>query len=325
MNYIIDTNVFQKLFGYYKNKTNSDKIIDVEKLYNNLLENKTNTVNIPIFCVYEILTKKIYRNKVNEIYKFLYEKNIKILNLNKGNIKQIRVGPDDFKNLDNEKNFQYCITEKIKFEQKEVKEYLGYIQFVFKYLIVDTIQLQLKDFNKTAKNLINRVEELFSDNKDNIDKLVNKHLRIAFVNGYQKDKASESVKEFVYAFVKKMIDETFNILEKENQLIAKIILNERNKLYKCTTPLEYIKQSVIKIEKIININYLENINSKYRGELFKLGYSEAFVNYLIILMNRMIHTAKFRKNDTTDNLLLLFYDSSYHLITFDNSLREYLS
>lgn len=321
-NILIDSNVFQKLYGYYKSKNNNDNVIDIEKLYTELLQND-NMVSVPVHCIYEIFSKPFYNNQLKNLFYFMLEARINILTLSEGNPCIFQYSIDDFEELNIKKTLNELLKTKIKYEQSELKEYMLYTVFVIKYVIVNHLKLKLYDNNLCETNLDKIVLSLFDDKKSHLGNIFNNFVLKELNEGYINNNAKEKVKTFFVEFCGKVFDEVYSNIKYANPFINDILDAEQQELYKFSNKLEYLKNKLQQVEKRYNINLLENINDLYFKELMSLGYPINFVKYLLYVLNKLIRNAHFDKNDTIDCSLFLYNNQDF-IITFDTSVCCFL-
>lgn len=320
---LIDTNVFQKLFGFYKNHNNNDKSVDVEKMYNDLLFDDDNNLFIPVHCVYELFNKPFYKNKTKEILVFLLEYKIKILEIESGKVKIFKYGHKDIEEYNSDLSVRASLINKIRFEINEIKEFSNYLVFVTKYVIVDYLRTILSQHGKFDTNLDEIVLNLFKDNQDHIDKIVNHYVTLELINGYKNDTAQKRIKEFLSNLCGKLFSEIYSLLNQENPEISDILSTEQELILKISNKFEYLKNKIRIIEKNNNIDYLEIINKKYASELIDLKYPIDFVDYLIFTWDKSIRNARYNKNDAIDSSLF-FYSHDKLILSFDGSICHFL-
>lgn len=325
MQVLLDTNTFQKLFGYYRYGRNADKIVDVEKLYNEIILGDRYDVNIPVFCIYEIFTKSEYKDKLIQILGFLKENNIKVLNLKEGKQEKFEYEFLEIFEINVEKTLDNIKNEKVRYERFELMENIRYLIFIIKSLIIDNLKIKFLKQTLVLKDVDLKINSLYDDNREYYEKIINIVISKTLKNGYENIcNVKKYIKNLFMQIIEKFVKETYEILLNYNAFLEKIVKEELCAINRLTNKFEYLKNQIQLIEKELNINYLDRPNNNYKEQLKHLHWPIDYINYLVGIYEKQLYKAKFDKNDFIDSSLFLFYKEDSYLLSFENNILQYL-
>lgn len=329
MEIILDTNAFQKYYGYSKNKNNNDEMVDLIKL-NQLLNDSNNELILPVYCLYEILTKpnllkSNYVKSLNNTLMFIMHKNIKIASIDMGKLIYQQINIFDFWRLNIKETISNAYKSKIEVEQKEIYEYISYTLFISKYLIADILNLKLYENNMVSKKLTDKLLSFLEENEQHYKNLIKQFCYQKVVDSYTEADAKQAVKTSIMQIYQQFFHEIYEIISNNGGEWIKLCQEEIALLNKFANKYEYIKNRISYIEKNTkSTNYLENINNLYYKEIKNLGYNKYFCDYLMSILKKNIRQANFDKNDAIDNSLFLFKNKNNFILSFENNFKNFL-
>jgi len=323
MDIIIDTNVLRKLYGFHNNHKNTDKAVNIEKLYNAISNDRDFNVFLPRECFIEVLSNPNYNSKIKEMFYFLNDLNIKVLFLNVG-IKEFHYDRSEIKDLDIERMKKEILEEKIKFEKQEIVQFFNIFVYVINYIIIDTINYKLSLKDLYTDDIKDNIFQIYDDGYDHILELANKKIDKVLRDAYKTNEAKDKTKEFINLALTQYVYEILHLFKNEKEL-TNIILEEIDLFEKYDNKLEYLKTRISHLKKWYKLdNYLKVIEKRYLESLEGLGYPLFYNKFLVNLMNLHLTCAKFSKNDSTDSAIFLYHNENKYVLSFDNVIKNFL-